>query len=495
VRIGGTLFARAAVSGLLVFSLAITVGPLAAGSAGASSGPSPASGPAATVSPLTGGHGVFIGEPFTVNVKKVGYVEHEFAASGTATSYTPQGGLPSDGRFTFVPSGTARYRTRVLVRYPADPSRFSGTVDVEWLNVSGGVDADPDWATLHNEITRSGDAWVGISTQVIGVTGGAVLVTAPGDNGLAGKGLVKIDPARYGSLTLPGDGYSFDIYTQVARAIRAGHGLGGLRPERMLAVGESQSAIALVTYYDGVQPLTHEFDGFFVHSRGGPGLPLVGPGQSANLANSIGNPPVLFRTDQSTPVLDIQSEADLTGVLDSYSANQPDNARLRVWEVAGTAHADRHLLGTHAKAIKCGVPINNGTMYLVADAALHSLTTWVETGRAPVHAPRIDVAPGASPQIVRAADGIARGGIRTPPVTVPVATLSGVPGPSSSVLCLLIGSTTPFSAARLRALYPSKADYLRRYDAAVSATIKAGFVLPQDRSLLLSFADPGALPG
>ena len=37
------------------------------------------------------------------------------------------------------------YRTRLLVRRPADPARFSGTVVVSWLNVGAGFDLDPEW--------------------------------------------------------------------------------------------------------------------------------------------------------------------------------------------------------------------------------------------------------------------------------------------------------------------------------------------------------------
>ena len=69
-------------------------------------------------------------------------------------------------------------------------------------------------------------------------------------------------------------------------------------------------------------------------------------------------------------------------------------------------------------------------MHTVAKAALAALTTWIETGKAPIIAPRIDVAGGSTPKIVRNGDGIALGGIRTPPVDVPVATLSGAPGPT-----------------------------------------------------------------
>ena len=46
------------------------------------------SGPAADLShELTGGNGVFMGSPTPPNLQAAGYVEHEYAASGTATSY------------------------------------------------------------------------------------------------------------------------------------------------------------------------------------------------------------------------------------------------------------------------------------------------------------------------------------------------------------------------------------------------------------------------
>lgn len=467
-----------------------------AGSAGVTTTTQPRpAGPTANVSrELTGGKGVYIGSATPANVQKVGYVEHEYVAAGSATSYKVDGTITQNGRWRFVHDAAARYRTRVLVRRPADPKVFSGTVIVEWLNVSGGVDADPDWVNLREEIVRRGDAWVGVSAQRIGVVGGpvAVKVQAPGAEN-AGLGLKAIDPARYGSLEHPGDGFSFDIFTQVARAVRSGAGMSGLHVRRLIAAGESQSAFALVTYYNGVQPLSRAFDGFLAYSRAAAALPLVGLGEYADIAGALGGTPAIFRTDQDAPVLDIQSETDVTSILDSYAARQPDNDRFRLWEVAGTAHADRHLVGPSTKYIDCGVPINDGPMHLVAKAALRALTHWIEAGTAPVVAPRIDVTSGATPQIGRDADGIALGGIRTPPVDVPVVALSGAPGPNPSAICLLDGSTTPLSEARLAQLYPSRSAYVRRYNADAAATVKAGFVLPEDRAALLAYARPSRI--
>lgn len=454
-------------------------------------------GPAAQLTLLTGGHGVFMGEATTTDLGRVGYAQHEYSAAGTATSYNAAGKFARNGRWKFVPGPTAPYRTRVLVRAPADPKKFSGTVVVEWLNVSGGVDADPDWVSLREEIVRAGDAWVGVSAQRIGVEGGPVLVSVKGIAGAqaAGKGIKAIDPARYGTLVHPGDGFSFDMFTQVARALRTGAGLGGLQPQRLIAAGESQSAFALVTYYDGVQPLTQAFDGFFVHSRGAVPLPLVAPGKYADIASALAGDTSIFRTDQTAPVMDIQTETDVISILDSYEARQPDTDRFRLWEVAGTAHADAHLIGPYAKNLGCGVPINNGAMHIVAKAALRALTTWLTSGKAPVIAPRIDVPSAATRQALRNTDGIAQGGIRTPPVDVPVSAPSGLSGPNPSTICLLLGSEKPFSAARLAQLYPSRAAYLKKYDDDVDATIRAGFALPEDRAALLAFAEPSRIKG
>src|SRR5262249_18303471 len=118
---------------------------------------------------------------------------------------------------------------RILVYRPTDAKKFGGTVIVEWLNVSGGVDANPDWTQTHVEIIREGAAGVGVSAQYVGVEGGG---------GLVGLGislpLKAVKPARYGSLDHPGDGFSYDMFSQAAQAVRTPSGpnpLGDLKPK------------------------------------------------------------------------------------------------------------------------------------------------------------------------------------------------------------------------------------------------------------------------
>ena len=68
---------------------------------------------------------------------------------------------------------------RIVVRRPRSPSAFNGVVVVEWLNVSGGLDAAPEYTYLRNELVRAGYAWVGVSAQYIGIEGGPVAVSTP----------------------------------------------------------------------------------------------------------------------------------------------------------------------------------------------------------------------------------------------------------------------------------------------------------------------------
>ncbi len=109
-----------------------------------------------------------------------------------------------------------------------------------------------------------------------------------------------------------------------------------------------------------------------------------GRAQSADLASAIGGGgPSAFRDDQPAPVFDLQTEGDVTGILGSYVARQPDHDRFRLWEVAGTADFDQHLLGASAEYIDCGYPINNGPLDVVAKAGFRALVTWIETGHRP----------------------------------------------------------------------------------------------------------------
>lgn len=458
-------------------------------------------GPAAAIGEeLTGGRGIALvsAQPAT-GLDELGYTEAEYPASGTATAYAAVGELPADGTFELEPSTTADFTTRIVVRRPEAAADFNGTVVVEWLNVSSGADAAPDYTYLADELLRGGYAWVGVSAQRIGIEGGPVAVEAPGAELTgAGQGLRTFDAERYGELRHPGDAFSYDLFTQVGRALRAPGDpspLGDLDVQRLLAVGESQSAFALTTYANGVQPLTEAYDGFLIHSRGGAAAPLGEPDAGIDISGTLGGAPTRIRTDLSVPTMIVQTETEVLGLLGYLPARQDDTDTVRLWEIAGTAHADAFQLGPVEELLGCAAPVNRGQQSFVLKAALRHLDTWAAGGDAPPEAARLDVdESGAEPAFGRDDVGNVTGGIRTPSVDAAVDVLSGLPVEGASIICVLMGSTTPIPDDQLAARFPDRAAYEAAYEQAADEAIASGFVLEDDRDALLADATPDRFP-
>ena len=139
---------------------------------------------------------------------------------------------------------------------------------------------------------RSGDAYVGVSAQAVGVN--------------AAK---TVDPARYGSLSHPGDTFSYDIYSQAGMAVRehVSTVLPGVKPRLFIVDGLSESADYVTTYVDAIAPLVNVFDGYLLHSRIAASASLSQPPEP-----DIEAPPILFvRDDVAVPVLTLESETDV----------------------------------------------------------------------------------------------------------------------------------------------------------------------------------------
>ncbi|GGA36708.1 hypothetical protein GCM10011395_03790 [Sphingomonas psychrolutea] len=448
------------------------------------------------------------------DLASLGYLQEEYFVSGEATSYTSVNPMREDGRWTVSSSGKAEYTTRLVVMRPSDPAKFNGTVLVEWLNVSGGLDAPADWFMAHRELIRAGYAYVAVSAQRVGVEGGASLGYD--------MSLKKIAPERYRSLHHPGDAFAYDIFSQAGRLVRgsassgagAGAGAGILGPliaKHVLAAGESQSAHFMTTYVNAVDPVARVFDGFLIHSRFSGSAPLDGSSIIGRVDPRM--PAVVkFRSDLRVPVLTFITETDLVGGARSgyWAARQPDTARLRVWEVPGTAHADIYTLQvapidsglllidrlaaaytptTNLMGAKLTKPFNFAPQHhYVLQAAIVALDRWVSTGKAPSKAPRMALTQGTTPQPVLDANALATGGIRTPWIDVPSARTSGASG-GIGIMASLFGSGELFDAQTLVRLYPGgKAEYLKRFSVALDRSIQARFILPADRQEILDLA-------
>lgn len=407
----------------------------------------------------------------------------EFAFGGTAVSYEPLGEVTPDGRWAVTEAETADYRTRLIVRRPP-AAAFSGVVLVEWMNVTSGTDIATDYGFISEEIIRSGHAWVGVSAQAVAVDGS--------DGDFVGGGLIDtrglraIDPERYGDLVHPGDRFAYDVFTQAGAAV-AGRAttpvLGGLEPTHLIAMGESQSAAFLVGYLNTAHPIDGLYDGFLVHSRGG-----GAPDPTGERLEFVGDA-VRIRDDLEDPVFIFEAETDVV-LLGFVNARQPDTDLMRTWEVAGTAHADTFTLAATAgfardpslgAVIGCENPINDGPHHETLQAAVSHLVRWVVEGTPPPTAPPLDVVAGA---LVRDDLGIAEGGVRTPPVEVPLRVLSGDPG-SEGGACFLFGETRFLAETEVVERYGTLDAYVTALESSAAAAVDEGWLLDVDAQTMV----------
>lgn len=457
---------------------------------------------AVTVTPIAGAPTIGTqpnnGAITTLDVERLGYDASEFIVDGTAHSYHTVGGVPltSNGEWALEADAapTPAFRTRVQVLKPKDHTKFNGTVYVEWLNVTSGRDAAPEWFLARVELARQGAVFIGVSAQAIGLNTAKAAF-----------------PDRYGSLVHPGDSYSYDIFSQAGQAVRehAAELLGSDFPvDRVIALGESQSAGRMVTYVNGFATLSGHgvYDGYLIHSRSA---------NSAALRSGVAALPVigtpaltLIRTDLAVPVFVIQGEND------SRAARQADSDLFRWWEPTGTSHVDLYTAhplvaeqddgksSAPAEALfnamlyplnnprpglvpACTYGLNAGPMVWIVRAAFRHMNKWVANGTLPPSAPRLATVDGtATGALVLDVHGNAIGGVRSPHVDVPVATLSGT-GNTPGFSCALFGSTIEFSPAKLAQLYKSHSVFVLKWSQSLSAGVRAGYFLPEDAKVVL----------
>ena len=174
-----------------------------------------------------------------------------------------------NGRWDVKPTTTAPYKTRMVVYRPINPKDFDGTVVVEWLNVTAGIDAPAAWLNGHIQMIRPRDGLCRCGRPGRRDQRSSRAPSPPWTERVGSDSRTRLVTVRS---TIPGDSYSYSIFQQAGEALRTSGPqiLGGLHPNRVLALGESQSAFRLVTYIDALQTRSPGiFNGYFVYSRGG----------------------------------------------------------------------------------------------------------------------------------------------------------------------------------------------------------------------------------
>jgi hypothetical protein len=513
-EIGGEDVKRVRTSATLVCGLALSL-PAAAGATPVPqvSGPLPVS---ATSYPF----GAADHQAVPQDLSRIGYVEEEYLASGTANVYEWPG--PGSAR---VRTPDAPYTTRVLVRRPAKASHFSGNVVVEILNPSNAFDLNIGWGLAQRQIVANGDAWVGVTGKPISI-----------------DALKNFDPVRYASLSMANplplddpsncnpvrasfitpasrtteDGLVYDITSQIGAWVRSDassnpltYGKRRSPVDRVYDFGYSQTGSFEYDYINAIQPLVEEsdgrpmFDGYIVAVAGGRFIGAA-PINQCEPAPPAGDPRRQFK-DEGTPIIHIMSQSDyLTGIDGRRPDGDSRQDRFRHYEMAGAAHAtpdELYYSAAPADIVKAGRAVPPGACNegprsrfpssIFFDAALRNLDWWVRLGIAPPHAKPILVS-GTPAAPVLDEFGNVQDGLRSPYLDVPTSTWFGSStGPS---FCGIAGHEVPFDSAQLNSLYRNHGAYVSQVTNDTARLVAGRFLTLPDGLRLIQEAAHADVP-
>jgi hypothetical protein len=433
-----------------------------------------------------------------------GYVEQEYLVSGVADVWT------WDAQLCAVPVRPEPFTTRVLVRRPADGTRFSGAVQLEPHHPDD--DRAMSWGMIGPWLVRSGHAHVGVTHDPASV-----------------DDLIAFDLGRYGRLRISHPSQRWDILGLMAAAISQGAlpAFADVEVTRIVMSGWSMTGTFCRTFLGegfhdratlGARPAV---DGYVICiSSGG-----AGRAGYASLRDGITLPledPRRTVGSHGVPVVELLSEGESEthhSVLRD-DGDAPED-RYRLYQAAGTGHliTGVRAINTNRRQLEdrgfpaLGREINehpsDARMDLVARAVFQAVDGWIASGTAPPRGARFEYdSTGEGPRglmvesrpLARDDDGNVIGGIRTPWVEVPAATYlphstprpgSCQPGPHApyrdpALLADLIAHMRPFGAAELRRRYGSIEGYRARLEASARGLAAAGWLLAEDLPELLA---------
>jgi hypothetical protein len=449
----------------------------------------------------------------SVDLAKLGYVEEEYFVSGKANVYQYGSNYSVQ-----VKTAGAPYTTRILIRRPVDPRRFSGNVIVEPLNPSFNFDLPIMWAYSHDYFMRHGDIYVGITIKAVAI-----------------RALKTFDPQRYAPLSManplptsetcssPGwtpflsfphseDGLVWDIITQVGVLLRsksAQNPLKNYNVQYLYATGQSQTGSYVNSYVQDFHPSAklpdgrHVYDGFVVNSSGR----LIPMNQCATRL-TVDDPHSVVHSD--VPFIQIFTQTD---VVDYAMQRRPDSDAAgdlyRRYEIGGSSHATtyefrffptvaqltRAGVDPHTDEYGCAEPFpNDFPVEYLYSGAYANLDRWVRSQKPPPSAPPVSTVKGTAghDMFVTDAYGNVLGGVRSVYLDVPTSTF--VQSSWGPACFSYFGHKIPFDRQRLRDLYPSHDTYVSQVNASVDRMLLGGWITPADAEKIKMQAATSSIP-
>ncbi len=438
---------------------------------------------------------------------EIGYAEDEYFQTGTADVYEENEEHQVHTIFESAP-----YTTRVIIRRPADVTKFSGNVVVEILNASANIDIDRMWVNSWPFFTRNGDIYVGISSK-----------------GHVVDSMKAFDPARYAPINwnnpmperpIPDEvknsifkflpqyevGLFWDMLIDLSCLLKSDSEMNPLRdygPIKLFLTGWSQSTSYVVRM---VRSFAKEcrtlFDGYL--NGGGSGAVRLAPINNAHPSGIGSTEPHSDLLGTPQPFMAVNTESENTRAFWYGDFDEPE-FKFRTWQIAGSSHDSKYNLvdyyGEEDLKMLEGLGIYNGFYGVdgealdapyepVFSAAWKALYDWANKGIPAPHAPKIETSYSFTPKkgmSITYADnltdafGNCRGGIRIPYVVYPTARISRTSTGKDGRIYGAFGKVNPFSAEMLTELYGSLEHYTELVNKEYDRLAAQGFLLEEDR--------------
>jgi hypothetical protein len=375
--------------------------------------------------------------PEGTNLEDFDYLDEEYFVSGCT--------IPSGSTVCSVP-----YKTRLLIRKPANPQKFSGMVVGEPTH-RGGNALICQYARYG--IGQRGHACMTVAARRINLTNPAT----------AGAGLYEFNLERYGSLQVT-DAQTNQIIAQVGRLLRenpVGGPMGEYAVRTLILGGTSDSSGATRTYMSSNTQLDHAdlrmpdggpiYQGFFVTSTLG------------NAIVPITDVPTIQMPSQSE--VHDQSSAMQGGVLVGVQYRRPDSDvpgnQFRIYEVAAMSHNDAR---ENPAFFDCAHPLSHFPHGALTFMGLQHVLDWAGHGTIPPRAAYMETSTVLANGTRVALDqfGNAKGGVRSTYLDVPIFTFH-IPN-SGPGLCSQTGWPSRLPQDVLDALYGNYGQYVSKIE-------------------------------
>jgi hypothetical protein len=472
--------------------------------------------PTVTNLPISDASYPWLSEKFTqrpLGLDKAGFVEEEYLVSGKANVYDWD---PDPTKDLIVKSKDNPYTTRILVRRPKDPAKFSGTVVVETMNPARGFDMAIMYGWIAEHILDRGDAWIGVSMPGVAASlkrfdpvryskvafnnpvpegqracpapaGGAPAAGRGGRGGGGGGGGANAagNPVE--------QGLRLDALAQIGRWLKsndASNPLAGKVKYAFLVghtggdIGTYVSSVGRQARLDGGKPI---YDGHLAHSGSNAGA-LMNCGRTL----AAGDPRSVPGQGTGVPMVIMKTQSDLP--FTARADNDAPDDIFRVYEMPAATHADKYLfrylplVAQQAKASdripvtdqwafdsNCDVPdirVNYYPQGYLIGGALDNMELYAKNKTPLPKASRVPMidrgAEEARPQMDQY--GNAMGGVRTPYVDVPVGTyhaqLAG-----ANATCAELGYLEVWPWQKTMSIYGSYDNYRQKVQASIQKLV------------------------